>query len=68
MWKCELCKKEFEPEIMAVEVRFGYVDVEETLEKGSQYDAFCTENAIAPICDNCAVKYVKGEKIDEPKI
>lgn len=29
MWKCELCKKEFDDETIAIEVRFGYVDSEE---------------------------------------
>ncbi|MDO8734878.1 MAG: hypothetical protein Q7K21_06940 [Elusimicrobiota bacterium] len=28
-------------------------------EGNDQYDAFCTENAWAPLCDNCAVEYIK---------
>jgi ribosome-binding protein aMBF1 (putative translation factor) len=68
MWKCELCGKEFNDETMAVEVRFGYVDSEESINKGNQYDGFFTESAIAPICDDCAITYIKGEKINETKI
>ncbi|MBE0415072.1 MAG: hypothetical protein IBX36_00820 [Dehalococcoidia bacterium] len=62
MWKCELCHKEFDEETMAIELKFGYVDGEEAKERGDQYDAFYTEEAIAPICDDCAITYIKGEK------
>ncbi|MBI4378004.1 MAG: hypothetical protein HY578_02790 [Nitrospinae bacterium] len=47
---------------MAVEVRFGYVDCEEAVKEGDQYMAFATENAWAPLCDDCAIAYIKGEK------
>lgn len=62
MWKCELCKKEFDDETMAIEVRFGYVDSEQIKKDRGQYAAFTTENAWAPLCDDCAVAYIKGEK------
>lgn len=60
MWKCEMCKKKFSDKTMAVEVRFGYVDKDEVKKEGNdQYDAFYTENAWAPLCDDCAVAYIK---------
>lgn len=60
MWKCEKCGKKFNNETMAVDVRFGYVDEDEAKKEGNdQYDAFCTENAWAPLCDDCAVEYIK---------
>lgn len=68
MWKCELCGKEFDEETIAVEVRFGYVDREEVAKAGNQYMAFNTENTWAPLCDSCAIAYIKGEKINEPKL
>jgi hypothetical protein len=48
---------------MAVEVRFGYVDTEKAAGNGDQYMAFNTEDAWAPLCDDCAIAYIKGEKI-----
>ena len=68
MWKCELCGKEFDDETSAIEVRFGYVDSEEAIKRKNQYDAFHTENAFAPLCEDCAITYIKGEKIHEPKV
>ncbi len=68
MWRCELCKKEFDDRTIAIEVRFGYVDSEEVIERGKQYDAFHTESAIAPLCEGCAIAYIKGGKIHGPKI
>ncbi|PIU83683.1 MAG: hypothetical protein COS68_02745 [Elusimicrobia bacterium CG06_land_8_20_14_3_00_38_11] len=60
MWKCEKCGEKFDDETMAVDVRFGYVDEDEAKKEGNdQYDAFETENAWAPLCDDCAVKYIK---------
>ena len=47
MWHCEICKQKFNDKTMAVEVRFGYVDSEETAKDGDQYMAFNTENAWA---------------------
>lgn len=67
MWKCDLCGKEFDDEVIAIEVRFGYVDCEEVIERGNQYDAFHTESAIAPLCEDCAISYIKGEKIHGEK-
>jgi len=62
MWKGEKCMKEFyEDNITAVEVRFGYVDSKEALENKDQYMAFYTENAWDPLCDECAIAYIKGE-------
>ena len=60
MWKCEACRKEFDDKTTAVEVRFGYVDSEEASKSKDQYMAFNTENAWAPLCDYCAIKYIKG--------
>lgn len=68
MWTCELCGKVFDDETTAIEVRFGYVDTQEMAEVGDQYDAFYTESAIAPICEDCAIAYIKGKEIDEPEI
>jgi len=68
MWKCEMCKQKFDEEIMAVEVRFGYVDSDELAKDGDQYMAFNTENAWAPLCATCAIAYIKGDQINEPKI
>lgn len=68
MWKCELCKKEFDEGTMAIEIRFGYVDGEEALKRGNQYDGFYTENAIGPVCDDCAIAYIKGETISVTKV
>ncbi|MBI5188439.1 MAG: hypothetical protein HZA07_05135 [Nitrospirae bacterium] len=48
---------------MAVEVKFGYVDSEDAAKDGDQYMAFNTENAWAPLCDDCAIAYIKGEKV-----
>ncbi|MEW6103742.1 MAG: hypothetical protein AB1630_08040 [bacterium] len=47
---------------MAVEVKFGYVDKNEGNNQNNQYDAFYPENAWAPLCDDCAIAYIKGEK------
>lgn len=63
MWKCESCGKKFSEETTAVEVRFGYVDSEQVVKDKDQYRAFNTENAWAPLCDDCAIAYIKGEKI-----
>ncbi len=62
MWNCELCKKVFNEDTMAIELKFGYIDGKEAREKGDQYNAFYTEEAIGPICDGCAIAYIKGEK------
>ncbi|MBI4722640.1 MAG: hypothetical protein HY769_06555 [Candidatus Stahlbacteria bacterium] len=62
MWKCEICHKEFDDEITAIEVRFGYVDSEKVPKDGDQYMAFYTKNAWAPLCDDCAIAYIKGEE------
>lgn len=61
MWKCEICKTQFDDEITAIEIRFGYVDSGRKEVKGNQYDSFYTECAYAPLCDECAIKYIKGE-------
>ena len=61
MWKCEACGKKFNNEITSIEIRFGKVDSREAKEKKNQHDAFYTENAWAPLCDNCAIAYIKGE-------
>ena len=62
MWRCESCSKEFDDEITAIEVKFGYIDSEEVAKSKDQYMAFNTENAWAPLCDECAISYIKGEK------
>lgn len=63
MWKCYLCKKEFEDDEMAIELRFGYISSEDVKSEKDYYDAFCSEEAILPLCDDCAIAYIKGEKI-----
>lgn len=65
MWKCELCKKGFSEETMAIEIRFGYVDSKEVMEGKDQYSAFYTENGWAPLCDDCAIAYINGESVNE---
>lgn len=50
MWKCEACEKNFSDDTMAVEVRFGYVDSEDTASDKDQYMVFNAENAWAPLC------------------
>jgi len=62
MWKCESCGKKFNEKTTAIEVRFGYVDSDKVSKDGDQYMAFYTENAWAPLCDDCAIAYIKGEK------
>lgn len=59
MWKCEKCSKKFKENVMAVDVRFGYVDSEEAKERKDQYNAFQTEQSWGPLCDNCAIEYIK---------
>ncbi len=60
MWKCEKCEEIFDNETMAVEVRFGYIDEDEAKKKdNNQYDAFYTEQAWAPLCDDCAIDFIK---------
>lgn len=66
MWKCEACRKEFDDITTAVEVRFGHVDSEEVVKDGDQYMAFITGSAWAPLCDDCAIAYIKGENIATP--
>jgi len=60
MWKCERCGKKFKDNVLALDVRFGYVDSEKAKERGNQYDAFYTENAWGPLCDDCAIEYIKS--------
>ncbi|MBI4824122.1 MAG: hypothetical protein HY805_07850 [Nitrospirae bacterium] len=64
MWKCELCRKEFNYDTMAIDLRFGYVDSEEVKSGTDPYDAFATEEGIGPICNDCAIAYIRGEKIN----
>ncbi len=61
MWKCEACKKKSDDKTTAIEVRFGKLGSRETQQKKEQYDAFYTESAWAPLCDDCAIAYIKGE-------
>lgn len=67
MWKCEMCKRKFDDDIMAIEVRFGYVDNKEDEEDQDQYMDFYTECAWAPLCDDCAIAYIKGDYFNEKK-
>jgi hypothetical protein len=62
MWRSESCSKEFDEKTTAIEVRFGYVDSEEAAKSKDQYMAFNTDTAWAPLCDECATAYIKGEK------
>jgi hypothetical protein len=57
---CESCRRWFSDETPAIEVRFGRVDEDEQFE-GPSYDAFCTESAYAPVCDDCAVALIRGD-------
>lgn len=59
MWKCALCRREFSEDTMAIELRFGYVDRDEIIGEES-CEGFYPEEAIAPICDDCAVSYIRG--------
>ena len=61
MWKCEICGSEFDDETTAIEVKFGYVDSERVID-GDQYMAFCPDCGYAPLCDECAIAYIKGKK------
>jgi len=63
MWKCELCNRKFNEDIMAIELKFGYLDSEQAKEEECQHNAFYTEEAVGPICDDCAIAYIKGEEI-----
>ena len=60
MWKCEKCGKKFKKDVMAVDVRFGYIDEDEVKNTDSQYDAFYTDSAWGPLCDECAINYIKN--------
>ena len=60
MWKCEKCNKKFKNDVMAIDVRFGYVDSEEAKETNNQYDAFQTESGWGPLCDDCAIDFIKN--------
>ena len=64
MWKCEMCKNEFNDDIIAIEVKFGYIDSDLADKMHDQYFAFNSESSWAPLCDNCAVKFIKGENIE----
>lgn len=68
MWKCELCRKEFEDDKMAIDLRFGYVDSKEIKIGFDPYNAFMAEEGIGPICDDCAIAYIRSEKVNEPKL
>ena len=61
MWKCEACRKKFDDEITAIEVRFGGIDSKEIRKGEDQYDAFYTKSAWTPLCDDCAIAYIRGE-------
>ncbi|MBI3398298.1 MAG: hypothetical protein HY026_03570 [Deltaproteobacteria bacterium] len=60
MWKCESCRKKFPEKTIAIEVRFGYMDGKAVKDR-DQYMAFNTENSWTPLCDDCAIAYIKGE-------
>jgi len=61
MWKCELCGKKAPDTKMAIELKFGYVDSDLAKHEKDQWWAFCTEEGLGPICDDCAIGYIKGE-------
>jgi hypothetical protein len=56
-----MCKKEFEDDNMAIEIRLGYVDSSNKTEPEDQYFNFQPECAWAPICDECTIEYIKNE-------
>lgn len=59
---CEGCKREFEEERMAVEVRFGYVDPPEADDAASfQWERFTTDSSYAPLCEDCAIACIPGD-------
>ena len=58
MWKCQICQKEMKDDDMGIELSFGYVD--STFDT-DPHEAFFTEEEIGPVCDDCAIKYIKGE-------
>jgi hypothetical protein len=62
MWKCEMCGKEFDDNTMAIDLRFGYVDSGEVRSGAEPYNAFAIEEGVGPVCDNCAIAYIKGEE------
>jgi len=61
VWSCALCSKEYENDVLAVELRLGYVDEEGISEGELPYDAFYPETGVAPICNECAIAYLEGK-------
>ncbi len=62
MWWCEGCKREFDQDRMAVEVRFGYVDPPDAdRPEEDQWERFTTDSSYAPLCDDCAIAYIRGD-------
>jgi len=57
MWKCGKCGKKYKNDVAAVDVRFGYVG--EDADPEDQYASFETDNGWGPLCDKCAVEYIK---------
>jgi hypothetical protein len=62
MWRCESCNKKYSEKTSAIEVRFGYIDSEEAAKSENQYMAFNTDASWAPLCNECAIAYIRGEK------
>jgi len=58
MWVCQICHKEMKDDEMGIELRFGYVDPTLNIDP---HEAFVAEEEIGPVCDDCAIKYIKGE-------
>lgn len=60
MWKCEKCEVKFEDDVMAADVRYGYINSEQAKKRGDQYSAFQTEQGWGPLCAECAIIYIKN--------
>ena len=56
-WKCEKCGKEYNNDVMAIDVRFGYVD--KSADPQDQYASFDAESVWCPLCNRCAIEYIK---------
>lgn len=61
MWKCHFCRKSYDDSKMAIELRFGFIDSEAVKEEEDYWHNFYPEDGILPVCDDCAISYIKGE-------
>ena len=63
MWKCHFCAKAFDDSKMTIELRFGFIDSEAMADKKDKdyFHYFYPEEGLLPLCDDCAISYIKGE-------